>query len=82
MDGRRDHTFRRGPLGFYRSPAGCWQIKIKVSGRLSGKPRLRAPDRGSWVLVCARALPGQALNLRLGNLPVMHGKEKVYGSIP
>ena len=19
MDGRRDHTFRRGPLGFYRS---------------------------------------------------------------
>jgi len=82
MDGRRDHTFRRGPLGFYRSPAGCWQIKIKVSGRLSGKPGSREHVWGLWVLVCARALPGQALNLRLGNLPVMHGKEKVYGSIP
>jgi hypothetical protein len=31
---------------------------------------------------CARFLAGQAFYLGLQNLPVIHGKEKVYGSIP
>ena len=76
-------------------PAGClapwWRcgrrlqvgpFKIKVSGRLSGKWRSRGPVQGRWVLVCARvlrwsgALPGAA------ELRAIHGKEKVYGSIP
>jgi hypothetical protein len=35
-----------------------------------------------WALVCARVLAGQAFYLGLQNLPVIHGKEKVYGSIP
>jgi hypothetical protein len=34
------------------------------------------------VLACARVLAGQAFYLGLQNLPVIHGKEKVYGSIP
>ena len=34
------------------------------------------------MLVCARVLPGQAFYLRLANMLVIHGKEKVYGSIP
>jgi hypothetical protein len=38
---------------------------------------------GRWrALVCARVLAGQAFYLGLSNLPVIHGKEKVYGSIP
>jgi hypothetical protein len=35
-----------------------------------------------WALVSARILAGQALYLRLLNSTVIHGKEKVYGSIP
>jgi hypothetical protein len=35
-----------------------------------------------WPLVCARVLAGQAFYLRQRNLAVVHGKEKVYGSIP
>ena len=56
--------------------------KIKVSGRLSGNWCSREPIQGLWVLVCARVLAGQALYLRLQNSTVIHGKEKVYGSIP
>ena len=67
---------------FRRAPAGYWPIKIKVSGRLSGKSRLRGPVWGLRVLVGARVLPGQALYLRQRNHAVIHGKEKVYGSIP
>ena len=57
-------------------------IKIKVSGRSSGKPRLRGPVPGQRALVCARVLADQPFYLGLQNLPVIHGKEKVYGSIP
>ena len=49
--------------------------KIKVSGRLSGKRRLRVP-------VCAHVLAGQLFYLGLQNCRAIHGKEKVYGSIP
>jgi hypothetical protein len=56
--------------------------KIKVRGRLRGKWCLRGPVWGSRVLVCARVLPGQPLYQRHRNRDVMHGKEKVYGSIP
>ena len=56
--------------------------KIKMSGRLSGKrssyglvQRLRVP-------VCARVSAGQLLYLGLQNCRAIHGKEKVYGSIP
>ena len=56
--------------------------KIKVSGRLSGKWRLRGVIQRLWVLACARVLAGQGLYLRLQNSTVIHGKEKVYGSIP
>jgi hypothetical protein len=58
------------------------QNKIKLSGRLSGKRRSREPAGRLRVLVCARVLAGQAFYLGLQNLPVIHGKEKVYGSIP
>jgi hypothetical protein len=67
---------------FHRSLAGYWSIKIKVSGRLSGESRLRVPVWGLRVLVSARVLPGQALYLRQRNHEVIHGKEKVGGSIP
>jgi hypothetical protein len=33
-------------------------------------------------LACARALPGQPQDQREQNRAVIHGKEKVYGSIP
>ena len=33
-------------------------------------------------LVCAHVLPGQAFYLLLWNRTAIHGKEKVYGSIP
>ena len=56
--------------------------KIKVSGRLNGKWRLRGPVWGLRVLVCARVLPGQALYQRQRDRSVVYGKEKVYGSIP
>ena len=64
------------------APAACCQIKIKVSGRLSGKLCSREPDWGLRALVCARVLAVQEPYMRLRNLPVIHGKEKVYGSIP
>jgi hypothetical protein len=56
--------------------------KIKLSGRSSGKLCSRGPIWGSRALACARVLADQALYLWLRNLPVIHGKEKVYGSIP
>ena len=49
---------------------------------MSGKQCSREPAMGLRVLVCARVLAGQAVYLGLQNLPVIHGKEKVYGSIP
>jgi hypothetical protein len=58
------------------------QNKIKLSGRLSGDRRSREPAWRLRALVCARVLAGQAFCLGLRNLPVIHGKEKVYGSIP
>jgi hypothetical protein len=58
------------------------QSKIKLSGRLSGNRRSREPAGRLRVLVCAHVLAGQASRLGLTNLPVIHGKEKVYGSIP
>jgi hypothetical protein len=51
-----------------------WQIEWQTG--LSGA----CPSQ--WALVCARVLAGQASYLGLQNLPVIHGKEKVYGSIP
>jgi hypothetical protein len=56
--------------------------KIKVRGRLRGKSRSRGPVWGLQVLVCARVLPGQLPYQRQWNRSVIHGKEKVYGSIP
>jgi hypothetical protein len=37
---------------------------------------------GVWALVCASVLAGQGLYLQQRNRTVVHGKEKVYGSIP
>jgi hypothetical protein len=51
-------------------------------GRLSGKQRPREPVPGLLVLVSARVLAGQTVYLHLHNLTAIHGKEKVYGSIP
>jgi hypothetical protein len=67
-------------MALLRAPADLF--KIKLSGRLSGSRRSREPVPGQWALVCARVLAGQAFCLGLQNLPVIHGKEKVYGSIP
>ncbi len=58
------------------------RAKIKVSGRLSGKWRSREPIWRSWALVSARVLAGQKIYLGLQNCTAIHGKEKVYGSIP
>jgi len=66
---------------FVSATVSSWD-KIKVSGGLSGKWRLRGPIQGLRALACARVLPGQAAYLRLHNSRVIHGKEKVYGSIP
>jgi hypothetical protein len=74
-------------------PVGAWSVlprargislpaMIKVSGRLSGKSRSRGHAWGLGVLVCARVLPGQTPYLRQLDHAVIHGKEKVYGSIP
>jgi len=49
---------------------------------LSGNRRSLEPAWRLRALVCARVLAGQAFCLGLQNLPVIHGKEKVYGSIP
>ena len=69
---RRDDVFGVGkPVG----AVGLRTGKIKVSGRLSGKRRLRVP-------VCAHVLAGQLFYLGLQNCRAIHGKEKVYGSIP
>jgi hypothetical protein len=57
-------------------------VEIKLSGRLSGKQRPREPVPGLLVLVCARVLAVQTAYLHLHNLTAIHGKEKVYGSIP
>ena len=56
--------------------------KIKVSGRLSGKWRSRGLVRRLLAPVCARVLADQTLHLGLQNCGPIHGKEKVYGSIP
>jgi hypothetical protein len=73
-------------------PVGAWSLArargmplpamIKVSGRLSGKSRSRGHAWGLRALVRARVLPGQTPYLRQRNHAVIHGKEKVYGSIP
>jgi hypothetical protein len=56
--------------------------KIKVRGRLRGKSRSRGPVWGLRELAGARVLPGHALYQGQRNRAVIHGKEKVYGSIP
>jgi hypothetical protein len=56
--------------------------KIKVSGRLRGKSRSRGPVWGLRVLACARVLPGHAPYQGQRDCAAIHGKEKVYGSIP
>ena len=79
-----------GLAGLRSASFGCalrWRsvpggYKIKLSGRSSGKLCSWGPIWGLRALVCARVLAGQAVYLRLQNLPVIHGKEKVYGSIP
>ena len=74
-----DDVFGVGkPLG----AVGLHTGKIKVSGRLSGKWRSREPIWRSWALVSARVLAGQKIYLGLQNCTAIHGKEKVYGSIP
>ena len=40
------------------------------------------PDRSLRVLACARVCPVSRLYLRQRNSTEVHGKEKVYGSIP
>ena len=56
--------------------------KIQVSGRLSGKRSSHGLVQCLRMLVCARVLAGQLLYLGLQNCTAIHGKEKVYGSIP
>jgi hypothetical protein len=56
--------------------------KIELSGRLSGKWRLHEFVRCLPTFVCARVLAGQSIYLGLQNCTAIHGKEKVYGSIP
>jgi hypothetical protein len=70
---------RSASLGSRSFPDGN---KIKLSGRSSGKLCSRGPIWGLRALAWARVLADQALYLWLRNLPVIHGKEKVYGSIP
>ena len=56
--------------------------KIKVSGRLSGKRSSHGLVQCLRMLVCARVSARQLLYLGRHNSRAIHGKEKVYGSIP
>jgi hypothetical protein len=56
--------------------------KIKVSGRLSGKSSSRGFVPCLRMLVCAGVSACQLFYLGRHNCGVIHGKEKVYGSIP
>ena len=56
--------------------------KIKVSGRLSGKRSSYGLVPCLRMLVCARVSARQQLYLGRHNSRAIHGKEKVYGSIP
>ena len=56
--------------------------KIKVSGRLSGKRSSYGLVQCLRMLVCARVSARQLLYLGRHNSRAIHGKEKVYGSIP
>jgi hypothetical protein len=56
--------------------------KIKVSGRLSGKRSPHGLVQCLRMLVCARVPAAQAIYPGPQNCTVIHGKEKVYGSIP
>jgi hypothetical protein len=49
---------------------------------LSGKWRSRGLVWRLLVPVCARVLAGHTIYLGLQNCTAIHGKEKVYGSIP
>ncbi len=51
-----------------------WQIEWQIA--------LARACLGLRVLACARVVPGQTPYLRQRNHAVIHGKEKVYGSIP
>ena len=51
-------------------------------GHLGGKTQPAGADLGSFPLVCASVLPAQSLCGAFRDRLVVHGKEKVYGSIP
>ena len=83
--GRPGGQPRRGGLPFLSKRIRDGQLleaKIKVSGRLSGKGCPREVVPCLLVLACARVLAGQLIYLQLRNRRTIHGKEKVYGSIP
>jgi hypothetical protein len=67
-------------MALLRAPADLF--KIRLSGRLTGNRRSRERAWRLRALVCAHVLAGQAFYLGLQNVPVIHGKEKVEGSIP
>ena len=51
-------------------------------GHFKGPGRTVLAAASGWpLLVCARELPSQSLSGTV-NRPSIHGKEKVYGSIP
>ena len=51
-----------------------WQIEWQMT--------LGGLVQRSWLPACARVLAGQLAYLQLRNRRAIHGKEKVYGSIP
>ena len=57
-------------------------LKIMLGGRSGGKTQLASARRSLRPLAWASVRAAQSLYGRYRDLLVVHGKEKVYGSIP
>jgi hypothetical protein len=58
------------------------QVQIITGGILGGKTRPVRAELGSSPLAWASVLPARSLSGSFRSRLVVHGKEKVYGSIP
>ena len=68
--------------GSYPLPAESVRKVLILRGTLRGKKALDSADSGLSRLACASVSPGQVLYQDRTNRSSVHGKEKVYGSIP
>jgi len=68
--------------GSYPRPVESVRKMLILRGTLRGKMLLDSADFRLSPLACASVFPGQALYQDRMNRSSVHGKEKVYGSIP